>query len=216
MKERGFICQSCHMPEIDRPVAVNSPIRRGRKHLWRGGHDPEMVKSAVAIKVTAHPPVPKPGDDLMVTLTLVNAGAGHKLPTGDPDRHFTVEFMVMDQDNKVLKEQSDTMGRWIMWQPAIIELYDNRLLPLASRDYTFIYRVPKGLSGLKLQARVRYHIQSEKQHQMLIKKFGLTASDPYNFTVYERSVPLAGDIAKQFDEVAPPASQMACLATDHG
>lgn len=97
MKERGFICQSCHMPEIDRPIATNGPIRRGRQHLWRGGHDPEMVKRAVGITVVAEPAEPKPGDKLQVTLTLINAGAGHKLPTRDPDRHFTVEFAVEDQ-----------------------------------------------------------------------------------------------------------------------
>jgi hypothetical protein len=100
-----------------------------------------------------------------------------------------------------------------MWQPAIIELYDNRLLPLAGRDYTFSYRVPKELAGLQLKIRVRYHIQTEGQHQMLIKKFGLTADDPYYFPVYERSVPLTGDLAKQFEESAP-APQLAC-ATPH-
>ena len=173
-----------------------------------------MVKSAVAVKVTADPPLPKPGDDLNLTLTLMNSGAGHKLPTGDPDRHFTVEFLVTDQDNKVLKEQANTMGRWIIWQPAIIELYDNRLLPLASRDYTFSYRVPKELAGVHLKVRVRYHIQTEGQHQMLIKKFGLTADDAYNFPVYERTVPLAGDLAKQFAEPAPP--QLACAAPHAG
>jgi hypothetical protein len=215
MKERQFICQSCHMPEIDRPAAVNSPIRRGRQHLWRGGHDPDMVKSAVAIRVTADPPMPKAGDDLTVTLTLMNSGAGHKLPTGDPDRHFTVEFTVTDQDKKVIKEQLDSMGRWIMWQPAIIELYDNRLLPLASRDYTFSYRVPKHMTGLHLNVRVRYHIQTEQQHQMLIKKFGLTADDPYHFAVYERSVPLSSDLAEQFEEPVP-APQLACAASHAG
>jgi hypothetical protein len=215
MKERGLICQSCHMPEIDRPVAVNGPIRRGRQHLWRGGHDPNMVKSAVAIEVKAEPSLPKAGDDLQVTLTLINAGAGHKLPTGDPDRHFTVEFTVIDQTGTVLKEQTDTMGRWIMWQPAIVELYDNRLMPLASRDYTFTYRFPKDPAGLSLRARVRYHIQSERQHNMLIKKFGLTANDSYNFTVYEREVPLEGDLAKLFEEPTHDA-RLGCAAPTHG
>jgi hypothetical protein len=215
MKERGFICQSCHMPEVDRPVAVNGPIRRGRRHLWRGGHDPDMVKRAVAIQVNADPPEPKAGDDLQLTLTLINAGAGHKLPTGDPDRHFTVEFAVLDQHKKILKEQSDTMGRWIMWQPAIIELYDNRLMPLASRDYAFTYRLPKELTGLTVQARVRYHIQTERQHTMLIKKYGLTASDPYNFVVYEREVPLTGNLAQGFDQTSHDA-RLACAAQAQG
>ena len=76
MKERGFICQNCHMPEIERPVATGGPIRWGRQHLWRGGHDPEMVKRAVGIKVVAEPAEPKPGDKVQVTLTLINAGQG--------------------------------------------------------------------------------------------------------------------------------------------
>jgi hypothetical protein len=129
-----------------------------------------MVKRAIDVNVVAAPAEPKPGEKIKVTLTLVNAGAGHKLPTGDPDRHFTVEFAVEDQNGKVLEDQTDTMGRWILWQPAIIELHDNRLMPLASRDYTFEYQLPKNSAGLKLIAKVRYHIQSERQHQMLINK----------------------------------------------
>lgn len=36
MQERGFICQSCHMPEVDRPVAENGTLRRGDDILARG------------------------------------------------------------------------------------------------------------------------------------------------------------------------------------
>jgi len=101
-----------------------------------------------------------------------------------------------------------------MWQPAIVELYDNRLLPLASRDYAFTYHLPKDIEGLKLKARVRYHIQSERQHQMLIKKFGLTANDPYNFTVYEREVPLTADLAQAFDDGQDP--RLGCAVPQEG
>jgi hypothetical protein len=174
-----------------------------------------MVKRAIDVKVAAEPAEPKPGDKVRITLTLVNAGAGHKLPTGDPDRHFTVEFAVEDHNGKVLKQQSDTMGRWIMWQPAIVELYDNRLMPLASRDYTFEYEIPKDSAGLKLFAKVRYHIQTERQHQMLIDKYGLTAKDPYHFTVYERAVPLTGKLADHFQNNGP-SSHRACADLNHG
>jgi hypothetical protein len=210
MKERGFICQSCHMPEIQRPVATDGPIRQGRQHLWRGGHDPEMIKRAVAIQVVANPSEPKPGEKVEMTLTLINAGAGHKLPTGDPDRHFTVEFMVEDRNQQTLERQKDTMGRWIMWQPAIVELYDNRLMPLASRDYTFTYRLPEDVDGLRLTARVRYHIQSERQHEMLVKKYGLTANDPYWFTIYEREVPLTGNLTASLSDGPDP--RLGCVA----
>ncbi|GIW55929.1 MAG: hypothetical protein KatS3mg082_2333 [Nitrospiraceae bacterium] len=191
MQERGYICQSCHMPEVDRPVADGGPIRRGRRHLWRGGHDPDMIKRAVAIQVKADPPAPKPGDRVRFTLTLINAGAGHKIPTGDPDRHFTVEFLVEDGARQVLDRQVDTMGRWILWQPAIVEMYDNRLLPLAGRDYTYEYRVPAGSERLTVKTRVRYHILTDGQHEMLREKYGLTADDPYVFTIYEREFPLS-------------------------
>jgi hypothetical protein len=195
MKEKGFICQSCHMPEIERPVAVGGPIRQGRQHLWRGGHDPDMIKRAVAVQVRADPVVPKPGEQVRFTLTLINAGAGHKIPTGDPDRHVTVEFLVQDRDGHVLDRRSETMGRWILWQPVVLEVYDNRLLPLASREYRFTYRLPAQTEGLTLKATVRYHILTDGQHEMLEKKYGLTAKDPYAFTIYERDMPLSSELA---------------------
>lgn len=199
MQERGFICQSCHMPEIDRPVAQDSPIRRGRRHLWRGGHDPDMVKRAVAVQVKADAVAPKPGDRITFTLTLVNAGAGHKIPTGDPDRHFTVEFTVEDGQGKILEQERATMGRWIMWQPAIVELYDNRLLPLASREYRFSYKIRGQVEGLKVRTRVQYHILTDGQHEMLQRKYGLTGNDPYRYPVYEREFPLSGDLKAALD-----------------
>jgi hypothetical protein len=195
MKERGYICQSCHMPEIERPVAVGGPIRKGRQHLWRGGHDPDMVKRAVEIQVKADKETPKPGEQVGFTLTLVNAGAGHKIPTGDPDRFFTVEFMVEDGQGKVLEQQSSTMGRWILWQPVIVELYDNRLVPLASREYEFSYTIPVQAKGLILKTRVQYHILTDKQHEMLRTKYGLTGNDPYRFVIYEQEFPLSGELA---------------------
>ena len=204
MQERGFICQSCHMPEIDRPVAVNGPIRRGRQHLWRGGHDPGMIQRAVAVQVKADAPSPKPGDRLGITLTLINAGAGHKIPTGDPDRHFTVEFSVVDRQGNVLDRQSSTMGRWILWQPAIVELYDNRLLPLASRDYQYTYRIPAQPEELILKTRVQYHILTDGQHEMLRGKYGLRGDDPYRFVIYEREFPLSENFAEAMtDELGP-------------
>jgi hypothetical protein len=216
MQERGFICQSCHMPEIDRPVATNSPIRRGRQHLWRGGHDPDMIKRAVAIQVKADTMSPKPGERVTFTLTLVNAGAGHKIPTGDPDRFFTVEFAVEDPQGRILEDQKSIMGRWIMWQPAILELYDNRLLPLASREYLFAYRMPDNAEGLKVKARVQYHIVTDKQHEMLRANYGLTGNDPYRFVVYEREFPLSEQLktalaaSDQFSSARPSRQNESC------
>jgi hypothetical protein len=46
---------------------------------------------------------------------------------------------------------------------------------------------------------------------MLINKYGLTAPDPYFFTVYERKVPLVGNLAAHFEQT-PADAPMACAA----
>ena len=215
MQERGFICQNCHMPEVERPVARGGPIRQGRRHLWRGGHDPEMIKRAVAIQVHADPPAPRPGERVTFTATVINAGAGHKVPTGDPDRHVTVEFLVQDKDGRVLSSQADTIGRWILWQPVVVEVYDNRPLPLASRQYTFSYRMPAQSAGLTLKTLVRYHILTDGQHEMLQAKYGLTADDPYRFTIYERTFPLSRELKAALD-LAAYDPKLACSVDGKG
>src|SRR5205823_7689605 len=75
-----------------------------------------------------------------------------------------------------------------------LPIYD-RLMPLASRDYTFSYLLPAEASGLTLKTRVRYHILTDAQHNALKKEYGLTAEDPYAFTIYERDYPLSGNLA---------------------
>ncbi len=56
---QGISCQNCHMP--------------GRKHLWRGIHDPKMVKSGLTARFEATPDKAR--------FVLVNSGVGHAFPT---------------------------------------------------------------------------------------------------------------------------------------
>ncbi|VAW83113.1 hypothetical protein MNBD_GAMMA14-726 [hydrothermal vent metagenome] len=61
---RGKSCQSCHMPQ--------------RKHLWRGIHDPAMVRQALSVDldttlVNDH--------EVAVQAQVRNSGAGHFFPT---------------------------------------------------------------------------------------------------------------------------------------
>ena len=191
----GMICQDCHMPAVDRPLVPGGPVRSTRKHLWKGGHFPEMIKQAVTVQVTAGQTSYQAGEWAEFNLNLLNSGAGHKLPTGDPDRYFTITFEVVDGSGKVLKRQQDVMGRWIIWWPLIIEVYENRLTPLTSRDYTFRYRLPDNPEDLRLRAVVRYHIMKDKQYKMLQSDYGLSIEVPYVFTIFEQEV--------RFDEPLP-------------
>jgi hypothetical protein len=184
--KEGKICQDCHMPSIDRPLVSGGPVRQGRQHLWRGGHFPEMIKRAASVQLRADRTVLQPGQDVTFTLTLTNSGAGHKIPTGDPDRYLTVTYEVVDASGAVIKRQENTMRRWIVWWPVIVEVYENRLMPLTSRDYVFRYWLPRKLEGLKLRASVKYHIMTESQYRRLQTKFGLSVEVPHVFTIFEQ------------------------------
>jgi hypothetical protein len=186
--KRGMICQDCHMPSIERSIAAGGPVRKGRQHLWRGGHFPQMIKHAVTAELVPEPQNLQPGKVAHFTLRLTNSGAGHKIPTGDPDRYFTISFEVVDATGKVLKHQENTMRRWIVWWPVIVEVYENRLAPLARRDYQFQYRLPENREGLRLRASVKYHIMTEGQYKRLQKKYGLSVEVPHVFTIFEQEL----------------------------
>lgn len=188
--KQGMICQDCHMPEVRRPLVPGGPPRDGRRHLWRGGHSPEMVRRAIGVEIETPPEALRPGEEARFTLRLTNRGAGHKIPTGDPDRFFTVSFELADGGGRTLKREQHSMGRWILWWPMIVEVYENRLSPLQHRDYQFRYRLPGKLDGLTLTARVRYHIMTEKQYQRLQTRYGLKEEVPYEFTVWEETIRL--------------------------
>jgi hypothetical protein len=65
--QRGLQCQDCHMPD--------------RRHLWRGIHDPGMVKSGVEVTLRTGRKRDRAGDVVQATLTIANTKVGHYFPT---------------------------------------------------------------------------------------------------------------------------------------
>src|SRR6267142_1983336 len=58
-------CQDCHMPD--------------RRHLWRGIHDADMVRSGLTITLEDAPPRVPGG--MAAKLVVENSGVGHRFPT---------------------------------------------------------------------------------------------------------------------------------------
>ena len=75
-------CVNCHMPVVERALVKDGEIRKVRQHLWRGGHDPQMVKSGLTIKLAEA--APANAGKRNFNLTITNTGAAHYLPTGTP------------------------------------------------------------------------------------------------------------------------------------
>jgi hypothetical protein len=57
--QKGQTCQTCHMPD--------------RRHLWRGIHDPDMVRSGLSVRYSA--------DATSARIEITNTGVGHAFPT---------------------------------------------------------------------------------------------------------------------------------------
>jgi hypothetical protein len=171
-------CVECHMPLLKRPLVEGGEVRETRQHLWRGGHDPAMVKKALAIKFT------ESNNKQMFTLTIENTGAAHYVPTGTPDRHLTVELRVLDRQNNVLNEDINFIKRTVMWRPFIVDLKDTRLARGQPRSYNI--ELAKLDTAVSVEAVVRYHLLDEKRR----KRIGYENKTPIAYKVFRQKIML--------------------------
>lgn len=132
----GRTCQSCHMPE--------------RRHLWRGIHDPQMVKGGVTIDVT---PASIHSGMVSAALTIKNTGVGHHFPTYVTPR-VVVEAYQEDAGGRIWK---DTLREFVIARqvsPDLSrEIADTRLAP--DQAATFDYQAPLKAGAATLVLRVR-------------------------------------------------------------
>jgi hypothetical protein len=163
-------CVQCHMPALEGGSA--RPVRR---HTWGGGHDPQMVRSALTASFTDSI---APGGGRIAKLTLENTGAAHFLPTGTPDRHLTVRLRALDASGQVLRETTDTLARTILWRPFIVDLWDTRLAWGERRRYAL--DVPAGAASV--DAQVRYHLLGEARR----KRIGYEPTEPISHIVFDQ------------------------------
>jgi hypothetical protein len=109
----GVSCQGCHMPD--------------RRHLWRGIHDPQMVKSGVTIELDrANGPA---GAAPTVELRIANTGTGHHFPS-----YVTPEVVIeiWFEDSSGLRiadaQVTSTIGRKVEFEGGEwVERHDTRI-----------------------------------------------------------------------------------------
>jgi len=169
-------CVGCHMPAIERPLMAGGAVRSARRHLWRGGHDRETVRRALAATLREEQ---TPYGTRRYALTLVNSGTTHYLPTGTPDRHLTVSFRILDASGAVLDEQAHTLRRTVMWRPFIVDLWDTRLPYATPRTYA-IEISSADRRPASVEAVVRYHLLDEARRQ----RIGYRNTDPIAYEIF--------------------------------
>jgi hypothetical protein len=93
----GIVCQDCHMPPAAAVTAKMGELRPdARQHLFHGAHDPGKLAGVVEVRIHPESREAEPGDRVRLVATLVNAKAGHKVPTGSAEErvlwlHVTAE-----------------------------------------------------------------------------------------------------------------------------
>ena len=175
-------CVECHMPLVERPVVEGGEVRRTRRHLWRGGHDPAMVRQALDIRLEEVPA--SSAGRRRFALTLTNVGAAHFVPTGTPDRHLTVRLQLLDADGRVIKEEKGLIKRTILWRPFIVDLRDTRLPRGEPRSFTVDYAVSTAPKPATVEAVVRYYLVDEKRR----RRIGYESAEPLSYEVFGRRI----------------------------
>jgi len=185
--KEGIHCQNCHMPD--------------RRHLWRGIHDPEMVRQAMTVTLSPDAASYAAGDTMTLQIVIVNSGAGHYLPTYVTPKIF-VQAHLLDAQGNMLADtaQQAPIGRDVTLDLSR-ETYDTRIAPDASITITYTQEIPPGA----VTARVRIAVHPDhfyrqffeailadggggKGRALLQEALRKTKTSP--FTVFERDVPL--------------------------
>ena len=158
---KGFICQDCHMEKIKRPLVSGFPLREGRKHAWPGGYSSQQLKKVFSFNAVRA--------DNKLKVSITNSGAGHKAPTGDPDRFIELEFYWIDEQEKKSILKTVEFKRQVIWQPIMFVLHDNRLAPGEAIE---LVMSDPGEAG-NLYVNGIYHVMSEWSLNRLKNKYGL-------------------------------------------
>lgn len=133
----GKTCQSCHMPD--------------RRHLWKGIHDPEMVRSAVSIQALVLP-IEAGQDTLKATLSLTNVGAGHRLPTYIVPQIVLILTQVDAAGDTLPNTRMEGIIARKVTEAMDEELFDTRLMP--GEKFTLNYGRELHPSAKTLVARI--------------------------------------------------------------
>jgi len=176
-------CVKCHMPESGQ----GSPSEKNRirkSHTWRGGHDREMVKNGLTIELKEEKT--GAGPSRRYALLITNTGAGHRIPTGTPDRHLEVSFRLIDSGDRLVKEQTEFLERVILWRPFIIDLWDTRIRFNETRRIAFDFSMEQNPAPAYVVAEVKYGLLHESRR----KKIGYQNAEPIKYTVFSRKIAL--------------------------
>jgi len=160
-------CISCHMEPIERELMPGMGKRTSHRHFFAGSGIPKFdtvtTKLLNGYSFNTTPPENRYAlsDSIMYQLKIKNEYAGHRVPTGDPERFFLINFTLTNEIGDTLAKKVDRIGEKWEWYPVAKKLSDNNLYPNEERVFPFTYQ-PTQSEKLILKIEVTKHRLDEK------------------------------------------------------
>jgi len=183
----GVQCQDCHMPD--------------RRHLWRGIHDVDMVRSGLSIEVAAPRSRAGAGDNVDVGLTVRSVRVGHAFPTYVTPK-VVLRAELVDATGAVIEgsREERVIAREIALDLSR-EISDTRLLPGQSATLRYRRKLPAAGISARLSVVVYPDAFYTGFYEVLLRqgagrgaaqiREALEATRRSPFEVFRRVVPLS-------------------------
>jgi HEAT repeat protein len=159
-KESGRDCVGCHMPRVERPVAVGGPVRRVKAHTFPGARDEAHVAKAYEYTAAIE------GNEAVVV--IANTGAGHNFPTELRQRSLESLIVVRDAEGKEIA-RSRRVFRDPYRRPYGMVLPTNKQIPSGEERE---HRVPLGIADgtVECELHFKYYFPIEDNHPELARR----------------------------------------------
>lgn len=155
-------CITCHMETVEREIVPGFGKKQSHRHYFPGSGIPKQASAkTMALHGLAFYPATLAStvslkDSIQYQLSLVNEFAGHKVPSGDPERFYLIHFTLKNEQDSILATQTERIGEEWQWYPEVKKLSDNNMAPKEKRTFTFSY-LPKETGRLHLAVEVTKH-----------------------------------------------------------
>jgi len=179
-------CIDCHMEATHREVMKGMGERPSRIHNFAGSGIPKFDTVTTNIKngLEFYPKLAKNiitlYDSISFSFKVKNEHAGHKVPTGDPERFFLIIFELKNGKGEVVASATERIGEKWQWHPSVKKLSDNNLDPNEERVFSFSH---KSMERGKYQLSVK--VTKHRMTKKTAEYNGLGSNYPTFIVIFE-------------------------------
>ncbi|MBI4613513.1 MAG: hypothetical protein HY720_07885 [Planctomycetes bacterium] len=145
---KGYACQTCHMPEVERPSATGGPVRPARSHRMLSFRDPDFLRGAVSTRASI--------DGRLLHVSIENDGTGHRFPGEIYNRRVVLSVRMAGADGTPFSGAGgedpyahDEVFKTVP-RPQRGSEPDTRIAPFETREFSFDLPPAKGTARVRL------------------------------------------------------------------